>query len=277
MTTEEVTLATLDQIPCKSNRFNADELPDTFIDALKFLEKRNRNIGAAGRRTEDWAANRGAFRLRAEARTYLHYINPKPGQVVMDAGAGMGRLAVLVAPRVARLVCVDFAEKALAVLQEGARVRGIRNIETTVSDVCAPLDMPETFDSVYAVELIEQIASHRERLKAMRSFRDSLKPGGKCIVSVFPWNNRAREGSENKEGFYGAGNRRLYRYWFTEDELRQLFAEAGFRQIKIRGLIVLPNAITRRLPSSFAALETWCSRMPRLVDFSWLAIGIGIR
>lgn len=277
MTTETEKLAILDQIHCDGNRFDADKLPQDLIAALKYLEMRNRNFGAVGRRTEDWVAYRGAFRLRAEARTYLHYLAPETSHVVMEAGAGMGRLAMVVAPKVSRLVCVDFAERALEVLREGARARGIRNIVTIASDLCALPDSLGPFDSAYAVEVIEQIPSYRERLRAMQNLRDVLKPGGTCLVSVYPWNRRTREDTTVKEGFYGVGQRKLYRFRFTSSELRALFEEAGFRETRIRGLIAIPSAITGHFPPTFAALETWCSHFPVLSQYSWLLFGTGVR
>jgi SAM-dependent methyltransferase len=275
--TEQSSLKLLDQIPCDGNQFDADALPAQVIDALKDLEKRNRNIGAVGRKTEDWVAYRGPFRLWAEARTYLRLLRPRKDQVVLDAGAGVGRIAMHFAPKVARLVCADFAENTLNVLRAGAEARRIRNIETVACDIC---DLPKSlgpFDSAYAIETIEQIASHHERLAALRSLYASLKPGGKCLVAVYPWNRRTRQDGSVKEGFYGAGERRLHRFRFTPDELERLLREAGFRNISVRGLITLPDVITRRLPASWAALETSCSALPESARTGWLLMGLGSR
>jgi SAM-dependent methyltransferase len=277
MTSEEGELGLLDTIQCDNNQFNADLLKPELVAALKELERRNRNIGAVGRRTEDWVAYRGEFRLRAETRTYLHYLALRKNHVVLDAGAGFGRLAVAVAPRVSQLLCVDFAEKPLEVLQTGARERGIDNIEIIACDVSSLPRPLGPFDSIYCVETLEQIASHRERLNAMKNFYELLKPGGKCLVAVYPWNSRTREGMNDKEGFYGAGERRLYRYRFTPPELTALFREAGFRNVEMRPLIAVPTSITARLPASLAWIETCCSFIRPLVRFSWLLFGIGIR
>jgi SAM-dependent methyltransferase len=182
-----------------------------------------------------------------------------------------------VAPRVARLVCVDFAENALTVLRAGAHERGIDNIETAACDICRLPSTLGPFDSAYAVETLEQIASRSERLAALKGIYQALKPGGTCLIAVYPWNRRTREDATVKEGFYGAGERRLYRCRPTAGELRALLQEAGFRKIRVRGLITLPQAITSRLPASWAAMETWCSQLPGSARFGWLMVGLGQR
>lgn len=253
------------------------DLSDAEVQALKQLEKRNRDVGAAGMRTEDWMAERGPFQLRAEARSFLKYLDPQPGDCVLDAGAGLGRLAMEVAPRVARLLCTDLSGGALRVLEEGARARGIGNIETLESDLCVLPASLGPFDRAYSIEVLQHIPSARERLQALRSVRAVLKPGGRFLVCVFGWNWRVRRAGWRKEGFWGEGDRRLYACYHTPAELRAVMQQAGFRNVKVRGLIVLPGRITKRLPPRLACLETWAAALPPTTRLAWFLTATGQR
>ena len=77
----------------------------------------------------------------------------RPGMTVMDVGAGPGYaafdLARLVGPQ-GRVIAVDQAPAFLAALRDGARQRGLSNIETIESDL-ADVDWPEAVcDAVWS-------------------------------------------------------------------------------------------------------------------------------
>lgn len=243
--------------------FTAEGLPREEISALKERERRNRDIGA-GEYLAQVAAERGAYNLAAESRALLHHIAPESGEAVLDAGSGVGRLALPVASRAARVVCVDLSASALAVLRERAESRGLGNVETVEADLCGIPAGLGPFDRAYAVEVLQHVPSAAERRAAVARLHDLLKPGGHCLVSTVCWNRRNRRAGTEKEGFWGAGERGLYVYAFAPRELGRLLAEVGFRDVRLRGLLVLPGRLTRHLPPSFAGLETWCSRVPAL-------------
>lgn len=254
----------------------ADTLPPGEIAALKEVERHNRDQGAREHRAGQFYG-KVAFQFHAENRTYLRHLSPRTGESVLDAGAGMGRLAQLVAPKVKRLVCVDLSEHVLQVLKSETEMRGIRNIETVQGDLCHLPSFPGPFDSAYSVEVVDHIPSHRERLAAVQTVYKLLRPGGRFLISVHCWNPRSRRTRREKEGFWGTGERRLYIYYFTAGELRDLLQQAGFQNIRLWGLIILPEWMTRFLPTSLAALETWCSMVPASVQISSLVVGIGRR
>src|SRR5687768_3159225 len=113
---------------------SADSLPPDQIEALKELERKNRDLGAhiflKALKTE-----RGPFHHRAEVLTLLHHLSPQRRDRVLDAGAGVGRMAMYVAPQVAQLVCVDLSPASLQVLDAEAARLGINNINTVQADL----------------------------------------------------------------------------------------------------------------------------------------------
>ncbi|MFI5006021.1 MAG: class I SAM-dependent methyltransferase [Solirubrobacterales bacterium] len=256
--------------------FSSDALAPEEIAALKDLERRNRDRGAAEYKTGQFYG-KGRFQLEAENRAYLFHLALEPGQCVLDAGAGLGRLALLVASRVERVVCVDLSSASLDILKAEAAARGLNNVETLPADLCRlPRSLPP-FDAAYSIEVVDHIPSDRERLAAVQSFHDRLRPAGRCLVSVHCWNSRSRGAGVEKEGFWGTGERRLYHHYFTTLELRDLLQRAGFQDIRLRGLNVLPGRIARALPPSVAGLELACSTVPAFAGLGSLVIGMGTR
>jgi SAM-dependent methyltransferase len=263
-----------------TDRFTADALPAHEIAALKEMERRNRDEGAAQGYQgyiQILQSSGGTFQLQAEARSYLRSIAPRRAERVLDAGAGVGRLAMLVAPKVERLVCVDLSAKALRVLASEAQARGIRNVETMQGDLCTIPSSLGPFDCAYAIEVLQLIPSRQEREAALQRLYTLLKPGGRCLISVQCWNRRTSRGGMAKEGFWETGARRMYSYYFTPHELRTLLEKAGFRDIRLRGLSILPGRITRHLPASFSAAEAWCAMLPLFAGIGRLIIAIGRR
>jgi SAM-dependent methyltransferase len=189
----------------------------------------------------------------------------------------MGRFAVLVAPQVERLVAFDLSSAALGVLEAETKVRNIANIETVQGDLCSIAPSLGPFDTAYSIEAIQHIPSHRERVAAVRSMLRVLKPGGKCLISVAAWNRRVAREISQKEGFWGEGDRRLYAFCFTPAELRSLMEEAGVKDVKVRGVTVLPGRICRRLPLALTGFEAWCTAIPQLARVSWFVLGVGSR
>jgi ubiquinone/menaquinone biosynthesis C-methylase UbiE len=248
----------------------ADSLTPAEIESLKQSERRGRDQGAATY-LRNVRATMGAYRYRAEDLVILHHLGPRAGERVLEAGAGVGRQALRVAPRVGRLVCVDFSAKALEVLAAEAQRRGLPNVETLTADLC---DLPATlhdFDRVYSVAVLPHIPSHAQRLAALRGFHRILRPGGACLVEVPCYGPRARM---PKEGFLDGGT---YQYLFSPAELRALLEEAGFVDVSVHGMIVLPGRLTRRFPATLAFLELWCSLVPALAGSARRLIATGRR
>jgi 2-polyprenyl-3-methyl-5-hydroxy-6-metoxy-1,4-benzoquinol methylase len=256
--------------------FSSDAMAPEEIAALKELERRNRDRGAAEYKAGQFYG-KGRFQLEAENSAYLFHLALGRDQRVLDAGAGLGRLALLVASRVERVVCVDLSSASLEILKAEAASRGMGNVETLAGDLCRLPHSLSPFDTAYSIEVVDHIPSDRERLAAVQAMHDLLKPGGTCLVSVHCWNSRSRRSGVEREGFWGTGERRLYHHYFTAEELRELLQRAGFQNIRLRGLNVLPGRIARSLPPSLAGLELACSTMPAFAGFGSLVIAMGTR
>lgn len=118
----------------------------------------------------------------------LQEITPLAGQVVLDLGAGTGRLAVLLAPHVERIRAFDVAADMLRVCAERLTASGLPNWQTDVADHRhIPVD-DHSADLVVSGWSVSYLAvwdpEHwREGLDAwMDEMKRVLKPGGLIVL-----------------------------------------------------------------------------------------------
>lgn len=109
----------------------------------------------------------------------------RPGMTVMDVGAGPGYaafdLARLVGPQ-GHVIAVDQAPAFLAALRDGARERGLSNIETIESDL-ADVDWPEAVcDAVWSRWCLSFVPNVPGVIAGIDR---ALKPGGTFIAQEY--------------------------------------------------------------------------------------------
>src|SRR5919108_330976 len=114
-----------------------------------------------------------------DARTFLPFLLPylRSGLDVLDAGCGVGSIALDLAPTVApgRIVGIDVDPLQIEVARKWAADRGIENAGfVTASVLQLPFD-DATFDVVYANAVLLYV---REPVRALAEMRRVLRPGG---------------------------------------------------------------------------------------------------
>jgi SAM-dependent methyltransferase len=119
-----------------------------------------------------------------DAKTFLPFLLPhlRSGLDVLDAGCGVGSIALDLAPTIApgRIVGVDLDPEQIEIARRTAKARGIENAEFTTGSV---LELPfeeATFDVVYANAVLFYL---REQKPALVEMRRVLRPGGIAAVS----------------------------------------------------------------------------------------------
>lgn len=105
-----------------------------------------------------------------------------------DMGCGSGRWAILVAPKVGALTCIDPSPEALAVAQRKlAHLPNVNFVNASVSDQALP---PESQDFGYSLGVLHHVP---ETTSALRDCVRLLKPGAPFLVYLYyKFDNRSR-------------------------------------------------------------------------------------
>lgn len=164
-----------------------------------------------------------------EMEDHLNLAGLKPGMRALDAGAGTGAVARVMA----RLVGPDGAVTALdasqARLRQGeilAKEEGIENLRFVHGDLLSPPLPKESFDFIWSRFVFEYLAAPDE---VMDRLLELLKPGGKLVVGDLDGNMIFHDGLDPKmenilyrimDSFQGVfdpyAGRKLYRRFYQK-------------------------------------------------------------
>ena len=177
--------------------------------------------------------NESDVAYRRRVRTMLSYLDPQPGQVILDCGTGMGFYARTIRRlyRGVQIIGVDMDTRALAF----ARANLESDILVAHADIYSLPLAAASVDSVLMSEVLEHLADEAAGLAEVHRV---LKPGGKLAITVpssrYPgWYdpiNRLSEAIRRRPirtgPFAGiwANHERLY----DTDRLAQVLNDAGF-------------------------------------------------
>jgi ubiquinone/menaquinone biosynthesis C-methylase UbiE len=179
------------------------------------------------------------FRRRCE--TIVEFLDPRPGELVLDCGCGYGfTLRVLRDVTEARLIGLDLERDRVA--SAGARLgEGVRLVQGSA------LRLPfadGTIAKAVSSEVLEHLPDDRGALAELYRV---LRPGGTLVVTVpsarypFGW-DPINYLLERTTGRYIGGERMLSGIWYghrrlyDEVGLRELVEEAGLAVEEVRGL-----------------------------------------
>lgn len=182
----------------------------------------------------DWYQKNHGLANIIEIATVLRHLGANAGDVVLDAGCGVGRLTLPLAERVRSVIAVDITPGYVETLERYAADAGYTNITATCSDLSdLPVDAG-TIDKAVAIEVLQHVPSQSLRADAVRRLHQCLRPGGRIIVVGYRWGGAIRD---VKEGTHDDGR---YRIADTPEEARALLENAGFRKVRVTGCINMP-------------------------------------
>ncbi len=115
----------------------------------------------------------------------IERLDPKNGDFVLDVAAGTGEPGLTIASMLngGRVILTDISENMLDIARENAQVRGLKNVDFLVCDVC---ELPFPDDSFDAISCRFGFMFFPDMPLAAKEMARVLKPGGRLATSV--WN-----------------------------------------------------------------------------------------
>jgi len=187
---------------------------------------------------QEWSAyDQEQLDPQEQARLFEAYFSPfpfeklPPGSEGFDLGCGTGRWALLAAPRVGTLHCIDPASQALAVARR--RLIDVPNVtfhEAGVDDIPFADDSQ---DFGYSLGVLHHIP---DTAAALASCVRKLKPGAPFLLYIY-------YAFDNKPGWFRA-------LWKTSDGVRKIVSRLPFA---LRKTVTVAIAVTIYWPLSRGA------------------------
>jgi len=177
------------------------------------------------------------FRRVEECQTLLRWLNPQPGEKILDVGCGEGYLSEKIASRGALVKAIDSNPKAIA----SARKR-VRNEMVEFRELdAAELDYPEAFfDKIVSFCVIEHFADDEKVLSLLARM---LKPGGRLVFSADSLSNPGINDKEREQ------HQRRYAVntFYTKEKIVEKLQKFGLKTERCRYVLTsrLALALTR--------------------------------
>jgi SAM-dependent methyltransferase len=208
-----------------------DGIADFLGHALDPLSEEHRQV------RDEWIAPAdrdygGPYRNLVEIPFLVKHLGARPGEAVLDAGCGKGRIGLPLLRRAGvRLVGLDFSWPALAAFRRKAPPAA--NLTLARADVARLPLPPESFDRAVCSMLLVNVPTEETVEGVLAELARVLKPGGKILFTTHNYGRTARHMGYPKCGYF-PGTRVFGRH-FTADELADTLAR-HFRVERTVGL-----------------------------------------
>jgi SAM-dependent methyltransferase len=181
-------------------------------------------------------------------------LRPRQGEVILDLGAGTGRLTVDLARGGSNVVALDLSPRSLQMNRLKCQQAGVgTRVLHVVADACRLPIRTSVIDKLASGMMLEHISPHDERKRSIEEIHRVLRPGGRMAMTVYNYSLSLRRRSAPREGLH-VGD--LYFYRFDRAEVATLLAD--FRKRHISGILNLPGRLSMpaldRLVRTFPAV-----------------------
>lgn len=170
---------------------------------------------------------------QAEIPLTRRALNAGPGDRVLEAGCGTGRMTRRLVRGVGSLVAIDFSFGSLRVNQKKLVFAGLASVPLVQADLCHLPFAEGVFDCVVSCQVLEHVPGDEARGEAVQSLAHVLKPGGTLALSAYKHSLFTRAFAQ-KEGQHDGG---IPFFRFTRRELEHQLA-AAFEVHDITGVLV---------------------------------------
>jgi 2-polyprenyl-3-methyl-5-hydroxy-6-metoxy-1,4-benzoquinol methylase len=184
------------------------------------------------------ADRRLRYEWRVEDEAVLRRLRPRPGERILDAGCGIGRLTSRILRAGARVVALDFAHARLRHLRLHAPPASPGALVLAQADLTRlPLAPAAAFDAIVCTQVLEHLPTPQARQSLLAAFRALLRPGGRLLLTVYNYSEPWRRRGEPKQGIHPSG---IFYHAYNAQELAAELS--GFALCELCGVInLLPH------------------------------------
>jgi len=140
---------------------------------------------------------------------------------LLDYGCGTGLVTMLLQPLVQSITAVDISDSMLSVLQEKIKRFKIPNVRTRQLDSETDKLGTDSYDAIISTMTVHHVLDYGKLLQCFYSLLNLR--GRLCIVDLV-----------SEDGNFHSDNSTVEHFGFAESEIKQSFADCGFKEIEYR-------------------------------------------
>ena len=194
-------------------------------------------------------ASLAGYESEVELATLIRAVRAQPGDVVLDLGAGSGRLSTMLAAPGAHVLAADISYESLVLNRAKCAQLPTALVDHVVADVCYLPFRDEVATKAGSGMLLEHIPTETERRRFTDEVHRVLKPGGKFALTAYNYSWAKQRRGDREDYHYG----QLYYYRLSSGELRELLSR--YHVQTITAILSRPGRLLRsRLLDSLIAL-----------------------
>jgi SAM-dependent methyltransferase len=200
------------------------------------------------------------YEWQVETEAILRRLQARPGDRVLDAGCGNGRIARPLLKQGVCVTAIDFSPARLHFLR--SHVPPGSPLTVAVADVTRLPFPAGSFDRVVSGQVLEHIPDPQLRRQAVVQMLRVLAPGGTAVLTVYNYSRTYRKMGQPQEIFHPTG---VFDHRYTADELRR-----DFEGLEIHELCGIASGIPggNRLLPYIGRVGRWidhaCEKWPHL-------------
>jgi 2-polyprenyl-3-methyl-5-hydroxy-6-metoxy-1,4-benzoquinol methylase len=192
------------EMATNAQRFTKDEVMKTNFDA----------------KAATWDDDPKRIKRAGEiADAMIRAMHPATEMDAMDFGCGSGLITLMLQPLVKSITGVDSSREMLNVLENKIKQQKLANVRTQFVDIEAGDRIEGSYDLIVSSMTLHHVS---EPGKLLRRLYNLLFPGGQLGIADL----------DTEDGTFHSDNTGVVHFGFERAKLKELFTQAGFREIR---------------------------------------------